>query len=290
MKIAEAASDERGALAHGKKGDQTGNEVRIREMTGKETGSGTFTLILRYPDKKKRAGFAKDAKEIALNDYYGYAQYGPDDDPYAGRYGIWTVMHREDFTDFAKMQIFANTDCSQMTCCALNHNGIAAPPTMRTATEVAQLEALGFIQYPYTVGSCVLGDVVWRQGHTAIVVEAPEGEGAEVMFSAKLTSSKDTRIWSTGAGPKTRACPYIKIKKAEIGFTPGVIVVEQLGEILANSQWVRGQAHLYCANYQNDASAGIAVGKASSYFNPDATEIIIPVRFAEREHIVRIYP
>jgi len=290
MKIAEAASDERGALAWGQKGDQTGNEVRIREMTGKETGSGTFSLILRYPDKKKRAAFAKDAKEIALNDYFGYAQYGPDGDPYAGRYGIWNAMQQPDFKSFAEVRIFCNTDCSQMTCCALNHNGIAAPATMRTATEVAQLSALGFRQYPYTVGSCVLGDVVWRQGHTAIVIEAPEGEGEELMYSAKIISSKDTRIWSTGAGPKTRSTPYIKIKRAEIGFTPNVIVVEQLGEILANSQWIRGQAHLYCANYENDASAGIAVGKATSYFNPDASEIVIPVRFAEREHIVRIYP
>lgn len=290
MKIAEAASDERGALAYGKKGDQTGQEVRIREMNGKETGSLAFEMILRYPDAKMRKRFAQDAREIALNDYFGYAQYGDDADPYAGRYGVWNAMHQPGFKKFAAVQIFANTDCSQLVCCALNNNGIACSPYMRTATERNELAKFGFYELPFTVGSAVLGDVVWRQGHTAIVVEAPEGEGAEVMFSAKLTSSKDTRIWSTGAGPKTRECPYIKIKRAEIGFTPGVIVVEQLGEILANSQWVRGQAHLYCANFQNDATAGVAVGKAASYFNPDASEIIIPVRFAEKEHIVRIYP
>lgn len=288
MKIAEAAHDERGALAWGQKGDSTGDEVRIRTMTGAETGSGTFEKILRFPASNMRRLFARDAQEIALNNYIGYAQYGPADDDYAGRYGLWYAM--QGVQRFKDIQIYCNCDCSALVADVLIKNGLNCARTMRTATELNELDKLGFVQLPYTVGSCLIGDVVWRNGHTAIVVEAPEGEGDEQMYSAKLMSSKDTKLWSTGAGPKTRECPYIKIKRSEIGFTPNVIAVQQLGECLANTQWMRGQSHVYCANFQNDATAGVAVGKAATYFNPDASELIIPVRFANQEHIVRIYP
>ena len=291
MKIAEAASDERGALAFGKKGDQKGGEeVRIRTMTGTETGSAGFEKILRYPDTAVRIAIASDALEIALNDHYGYAQYGAEGDPYAGRYGIWTVMHEPGFKSFAKVQVDCNCDCSQLVSCALNNNGIKCSQYMRTATEIRELTALGFEELPYSAGSCLRGDVVWRNGHTAIVVDAPIGEGGELMYSAKKTSSAEIRLWASGAGPKTRKAPYIKVKRSEIGFVPNVIVIQQLGEVLSLSQYIRGQAHMYVSNEENDAKAGVAVGKYASYFNPDAAELVIPVRYPEREYIVRIYP
>jgi len=113
--------------------------------------------------------------------------------------------------------------------------------------------------------------------------------GQEDSFEAMLTSSKKSVMWSTGAGPKTRECPYVEVTRKELGFSPKTICVQQVGEILANSQWVRGQSHLYCANFENNATAGIAVGKQASYFDPDADTIRIPVRFASREYYVRIY-
>ena len=204
MKIAEAAIDERGQTAWGKKGDQA-DEVRIRTMTGGESGNGTFTKILRFPDTALRRQFAKCATEIALNQHVGYAQYGDDADPYAGRYGLWNAS--QGVKSFADVDIYCNTDCSQMVSTNLNFNGIRSSMYMRTATEVKELTGLGFLELPFSVEACLLGDVLWRQGHTAVVVEAPEGEGGELMFSAKLISSKDEKIWSTGAGPKTRSCP-----------------------------------------------------------------------------------
>jgi len=117
-----------------------------------------------------------------------------------------------------------------------------------------------------------------------------EAEGGDAdRFEAVLTSTKGTIVWSTGAGPKTRQCPYLEVTKKELGFAPKVICVQQQGEILANSQWIRGQAHMYVANYENDAYAGVAVGSQPSYFNPDADTIRIPVRFADKPYLVRIY-
>lgn len=108
-------------------------------------------------------------------------------------------------------------------------------------------------------------------------------------FEATLTSTPGTILWSTGAGPKTRQASYIEVTREQIGFVPNVIVVQQDDEPLANTQWIRGQAHLYCANFENNAYAGIAVGTAATYFNPDADTIRIPVRFPGKEYLVRIY-
>ena len=284
--IAEAASDERGALAHGKKGDQTGNEVRFRTINGTETGSGAFTKILHYPDSALRRCFAKDAMQIVDNNFIGYAQYGPDGDQYAGRYGLYWAM--QSVNSFSQIAVACNVDCSAMVADILIHNGIRCPYTMRTATEITVLTQLDFEELDFKIEECRVGDILWRQGHTAMVVEAPESE-EDFMYSAVLKSSKDMKMWSTGAGILTRETPYVTVKRSNIGFKPNVIVVQQVGEILSNTQWMRGQSHAYCANYENNAYAGVAVGKAKGFFNPDANEIIIPVRFAEKDYMVKIY-
>lgn len=291
VKIVEAASDERGALAYGKKGDQkiTGTpeqeEVRIRTLTE----SAGFTKILRYPDLDLRKAFAKDALEIARNQNVGYAQYGDPNDKYAGRYGLYYAML--DVKNFSEIKTPCNCDCSALVADVLIHNGINCPTTMRTATERNELARLGFEELPYTLDNCRLGDILWRNGHTAIIVRAPEQEekGEDMAYNAVLTSSRDLKMWSTGAGVLTRECPYVSVSKSALGFTPNVIVVQQEGECLANTQWIRGQANLYCANYENNATAGIAVGTAKGYFNPDSIDIQIPVRFPSRKYIVKIY-
>lgn len=283
--IAEAASDERGALAYGKKGDQA-NEVRFRDLIGNETGSGAFTKILRYPDAGLRRKFAKDAMEIVENQNIGYAQYGDPNDQYAGRYGLYWAMQNVD--SFSKIKTPCNVDCSAMQADIFIFNGIQCPYTMRTANEITVLTQLGWEEIDFDIKKCRVGDTLWRQGHTACVVTAPNSE-EELMYHAIIRSSKENKTWSTGAGVLTRECPYISVKRSEVGFKPNVIIVQQVGEILANSQWIRGQAHAYCANYQNDAYAGVAVGKSKGYFNPDANEICIPVRFADREYIVKMY-
>lgn len=108
-------------------------------------------------------------------------------------------------------------------------------------------------------------------------------------FEAVLRSTPGTIVWSTGGGPKTRQLPYIEVTRLQLGFEPNTICVQQQGEILANSQWFRGQQHIYVANFENNAYAGVAVGSQVSYFNPDAETIRIPVRFPDRDYIVRIF-
>lgn len=278
--LAEASHDERGALAYGQKGDQTTEEVWIREIR-----EGEFNYVFRYPDKALCFKFADDAREIALNDHIGYAQYGKDDDNYAGRYGLWYAMHGAD--RFSEIDVPCNVDCSAMVADILIHNGINCSRYMRTANQRTEMKKLGFAELPFARNALNIGDILWRNGHTAVCIENNEEE--EKVYSRMIRSSVVTKKWSTGAGPLTRPCPYISIKKSELGFKPQVIVCQQMGEILANSQWIRGQAHLYCANFQNDATAGIAVGTAAGYFNPDSSTIQIPVRFVDKDYEVKIY-
>ena len=114
--------------------------------------------------------------------------------------------------------------------------------------------------------------------------------GTALAFEATLKSTPGTIVWSTGAGPKTRNLPYLELTREQIGFKPNVICVIEQGEILANTMWIRGaSSHIYVANYENNAYAGVAVGSLVSYFNPDADTLRIPVRFPNASYVVRIY-
>ena len=129
----------------------------------------------------------------------------------------------------------------------------------------------------------------FSKGWKFVLRYTAEGGQAE-SFEALLTSTRGTIMWSTGAGPKTRALPYIEVTRKELGFEPKTICVQQQGEVLSNTQWIRGASqHIYVANYENNAYAGVAVGKQASYFDPDADTIRIPVRFANKQYYVRIY-
>ena len=122
------------------------------------------------------------------------------------------------------------------------------------------------------------------------VLRYEDETGQDYKFEALLRSTKGTIKWSTGAGPKTRDLPYIEVTRAQIGFKPNTICVQQQGEVLSNTQWLRGASqHIYVANYENNAYAGVAVGTQVTYFNPDADTIRIPVRFADKDYYVRIY-
>ena len=282
IQLVEAAHDERGGgnYAYGEPGDQTGAEVRLRNAVESE-----FTLLLRYPDLAMRKRFAEDALEIAMNDHIGYAQYGYT--TLGGRYGLHEVM--KTFDRFKDITTDCNCDCSSLVGEVLRHNGLNCGLYMRTATERDELQKLGFSEIQYSLENCRIGDVCWRNGHTAIIVKAPEGEEDKMKYEATMKSTTGSITWSTGAGPKTRNCAYLEVSRAQLGFEPNAILVQMKGEILANTQWIRGQAHAYVANYENNAYAGVAVGKTTTYFNPDADTIRIPVRFPNVDYIVKIY-
>lgn len=279
--VVEAAHDENGNLSYGAKGDQTGDEVRRRPLG---TEPKEFTYILRYPDETIARSIAEDAEECADNDHIGYAQQGKDN--LSSRYGLYFAMQGKD--RFADITTDCNVDCSALVADILIHNGLKVSRFMYTGDEVESLTKIGFKKMDYTKLECRPGDVLWRSGHTAVVVGA---ESAKTHYKGILTASDTLDKWTSGAGFLTREAPFIRLKKEDIGFTPGLICIQQAGEVISVTQWMREQkeGYLYCANYANDATAGIAVGTGQGYFNPDADELKIPVRFPGRKYIVHIY-
>ena len=129
--LVEAAHDENGKLSYGQPGDQTGDEVRLREVSDKES----FTYYFRCPDKTAAKAMAKDAIDVAGNNHVGYAQYGANN--LSSRYGLYYAMKTfSGKVDFSKLTIYCNVDCSALISDLLNNNGYKASVYMSTSSEV----------------------------------------------------------------------------------------------------------------------------------------------------------
>lgn len=152
--IVAARIDENGRARGGKAGDQTGREVMKQALSG----SGTWTRILRPPSG---AGtMVAQALAAAGNDNIGYDQ-----------------SQRETLYEAAKMANWqlANVgkcecDCSSLVAVLANCAGFKVSPSMYTGNERAALKAVGFADLAYSASALKVGDVLWRSGHTGIVV------------------------------------------------------------------------------------------------------------------------
>ena len=76
-KIGEAAYDERGALAYGQPGDQTGLEVRILDMY--DDATRPWVLVFRAKKQEVRDKLALAMTQACNNNNIGYAQYDNDE-------------------------------------------------------------------------------------------------------------------------------------------------------------------------------------------------------------------
>lgn len=287
-RIGEARFDENGKLNYGLPGDQTGQEVCISPFYISE--AKPWTKVFRAKRNSVRESLARCMTDACLNENIGYAQYGNKTSNYVDRYGLYFAL--KTCKTMSRVSIPCNCDCSSLVgqCCILS--GVNVSIYMSTSSEPGILNNTGeFDEIPFQKGMTLLtGDIMWRAGHTAIIVEGDaEQEKEDEMYSARIKSSSTMKKWASGAGPNTRDAAYITISKKAIGFTPSVIVAQKVGEILANTQYIRGQAHIYVADEKNNAKAGIAVGTAPGYFNPDASTLQIPVRFTDSTYMVYIY-
>ena len=102
--ISNVSGDERGKLAGGQAGDQTGNEWKIRSWYNRP-----WLCVLRHPDPAVRKELAKLARAGAKNDKIGYDQgtVGNSED----RYSFWYQLKANGY-DPAKITKACETDCS----------------------------------------------------------------------------------------------------------------------------------------------------------------------------------
>lgn len=183
--VGHAASAEDGS-GFGRPGDQTGREVRM-ETLGPDGNQWVF--IYRYPDEKIAYNIAEAARQACMNDMVGYSR-----ETYTGwglyytRYGLWEAISKTG--DIRKIDFPVNCDCSAMVSACIRIAGVLnAYREMVTAVEDDTLRGLGFVRHDYALEKVRKGDVLWRSGHTGIVVEGYEGAVPEptIKYRGRIT-------------------------------------------------------------------------------------------------------
>lgn len=162
--LAHAVGSETGTT-DGKRGDQTGKEVRLQAwyISGKK-----WDLVLRCKTKKNRTLIAEDAVAGARNNNLGYSQ--PD------RYSAYDIVKSLGY-DLRLLDKAANCDCSQLATICANYAGYAiARDTYTGNMKSRYLATKDFKCYTSNAfttyyNKLVPGDLLVREGaHTAIVV------------------------------------------------------------------------------------------------------------------------
>lgn len=161
--LAHAVGSETGST-DGKRGDQTGKEVRLQEwyLSGKK-----WDLVLRCKDERNRILIAEDAIAGARNAHLGYSQ--PD------RYSAYDIVKSLGY-DLTLLDKDANCDCSQLATIASNFAGYAIPRDTYTGNMRSRYSATkGFkiltaAKYTSYYNKLVPGDVLVREGHHAAIV------------------------------------------------------------------------------------------------------------------------
>lgn len=164
--IGQACSNERGEITGGTKGDETTREVRINTFFDGQV----WQIVYRCKDKAKAKLIAKYMRDACLNDNIGY-------DTGNTRYSCWDeAMALHSTADIKRP---CNTDCSQLMCICVNLAGIPLTKYLWTAIEDELLMSTGMFdritdQSTLRGNGLLVGDILWRSGHTAVVVEADE--------------------------------------------------------------------------------------------------------------------
>lgn len=153
--IVAARIDESGKSHGGASGDQTGREVCKQTLSS----SGTWTRVLRPP--RNASIIVKQALAAAANDNIGYDQHQ--------RTTLYTAARAVGF-DLSRVGK-CECDCSSLVAVLCIAAGFDVSPDIYTGNECAALVAAGFAEIAYSASALRPGDVLWRNGHTAIVVD-----------------------------------------------------------------------------------------------------------------------
>lgn len=209
-KIGEAAYDERGALAYGQPGDQTGLEVRILDMY--DDANRPWSLVFRAKSQEVRDKLALAMTQACNNNNIGYAQYGDGTTPYKDRYGLrYAIDNDTPSHTIPDVTVPCNCDCSSLVAQCCRAAGIDIPSTMRTAQEQQILMATGqFDQLTYKKGMKLIpGDIMWRQGHTAIITSVSKGPDTTPKWVGKITAYCNVYQKDSLASPLLDAWPHL---------------------------------------------------------------------------------
>lgn len=162
---------------NGSKGDQTAREV----MTQPWSTGGVWQYVIRPKSSAIAKKIASSMVSACNNNNIGYSQ--------ADRLSLYNLASKNGF-NLSKVGK-CNCDCSSLVAVCVNSAGIKVNPSMYTGNELSVLRDTGkftvYTSNEYTHSSSKLktGDILLRQGHTAIVTQ-----GAETKSSGKKKSKK----------------------------------------------------------------------------------------------------
>lgn len=214
--IGNARISEHGTV-NGTRGDQTGREVMIQPWSQ----GGFWSFVLRPKSEADAKKIAAAMVAACNNPNIGYSQ--------ADRLSLYNLASANGY----KLNKVGkcNCDCSSLVAVCVNAAGIKVAPTMYTGNELQVLQATGkfktYTSTSYTHSESLLrtGDILLRQGHTAIVTQgvvafAPETKEKNLKAIAKEVvqgkcSDSRWKTWGNGLVRQRR------LKKA--GYTKAEI-------------------------------------------------------------------
>lgn len=184
-----ASIDENGKATGGKKGDQTGREVR----TGNWYNFGQ-TVVLRFKDRSKAKEAASVMKKLCNNNAVGYNQ--------GNRTSLYTELEKVGWNPDA-LSTPCETDCSAMMSPVLRCVGINVSKNIYTGNMVNAIMATGAFEkltgskYTASGDNLMIGDIsVAERSHTIMALE----NGCN-MQGASTSSGSATGSGSSGKNP-----------------------------------------------------------------------------------------
>jgi hypothetical protein len=161
VKLAHARISEKGTI-EGVAGDQTGHEVEVSDWY-----SGGWLAVYRPNNETDAAIIARTAEAACRNNNVGYSQ--------EDRLSLYSAAVNCLF-DLDKISTPVNTDCSALVAVCVIAAGISITKHMNTRSEDTTLMGTGKFtrlqgsRYLTTPDYLKRGDILRKQGHTAIVV------------------------------------------------------------------------------------------------------------------------
>lgn len=264
--IVAARISENGTIT-GNQGDQTGREVCKQTLSS----SGTWTRVLRPP--RNASIIVKQALAAAANDNIGYDQHQ--------RTTLYTAARAVGF-DLSRVGK-CECDCSSLVAVLCIAAGFDVSPDIYTGNECAALVAAGFAEIAYSASALRPGDVLWRKGHTAVVVDngggsvaptpapTPSGNASIKAVQSWLNSFVGAALAVDGVrGPLTKRA-LVKAWQKVVGTTPdGIWGPKTRAATPVIKRGARGnavkvlQAALICLGYDTGGFDGIFGAKTDS--------------------------
>lgn len=186
-RFAHAVRDERGGIDGTTTGDQDQKEVCIATYYAKNKAGKAWAYVLRARDPELAERIAKNMELIADNDNIGYSQ--------KKRMG-WYNSALANGGDITKAK--GDGDCSSTVSGGSRLAGANVPANLATSTmlkafrESGQFEILTDAIYIKSSDYLRRGDILLRQGHTAVMVDS--GPNAGQSEETTLPTGKAHRI------------------------------------------------------------------------------------------------